>query len=193
MWRGGQRLRGRFDISVLRARRRRGLITDHFLHLSDGCAAAHHLLDHFPGVARRHVRPLRQCAGLIEIAHALVARETAGIDQHAKPRAHAPRASLSHGHNAFDRAVGDDQLRYRRLGADIHARGKCCLQHAALQRLAGRHEFFSGDLRDDRASHDFRDDETRLPGPLVRGHVHHFLKRSRHLQEAGPQFLFPGA
>ncbi len=66
------------------------LIADALFHLRDGRADAHHLLDHFAGVARCGHGPFHRSARRVLISHALVAGEAAGVDQHTQARLDSP-------------------------------------------------------------------------------------------------------
>ena len=75
-------------------------------------------------------------------------RETAGVDQHTKPRADAAWLAVLQHDDAFDSAVFHHQFLDRRLGAKFHPGLDGSLQHPPLQRPAGGDEVLAGQFRE---------------------------------------------
>ncbi len=189
--RGRQPLGRRLDVIVLCARRQGRLIADHLLHLGDGGAAPHHLLDHLAGVARRDIGPFLGGSRLILVAHPLVARETARIDEHAQARAHAPGTAVLDGRHAFDHVVLDNQLAHGRIDPNVDTGLERSLQHPALQRGSARDQAPPSELGENRPQAHLHHQRLAAPGLLEGAKQHRFVERRSELEKARPKLVLP--
>ena len=117
------------------ARRQRGDHPPRLVHAIDGGAELHGRLDHLARVARVGVGPLPGVGlRLVTLAHVAIAREAAGVDQHAIACLDAEFTAITHGNDADHAAILYDEVAYCSLGLDRQLFAQRHLQHASLDR-----------------------------------------------------------